>query len=98
MKKMASSAVPINKVIAQRWSPRAYDADKTLTENEVLALIEAARWAPSCFGEEPWRFIVCDRAHYRSAWEKLRDCLTERNQLWARNVPLLLHKTRPILR
>jgi nitroreductase len=91
--KVASSAVPINELIAQRWSPRAFDADKMLNEKEVMALIEAARWAPSCFGEEPWRFIVCDRAQDNAAWEKLFNGLAEKNQLWARNAPLLMLAT-----
>lgn len=91
--KPASSAVPINPLIAQRWSPRAFDADKTLNKKQLLSLLEAARWAPSCFGEEPWRYIVCDRAQDSAAWEKLRACLTERNQLWASNAPVLLLAT-----
>jgi len=99
--KAASSVVPISNVIAQRWSPRAFNADKDLSKEEVLALVEAARWAPSCFGEEPWRFIVCDRAQDSSqdrsqgnaAWEKLRDCLAEKNQLWASSAPVLMLAT-----
>ena len=91
--KIATTAVPIDKLIAKRWSPRAFDGNKMLSGKEVLALIEAARWAPSCFGEEPWRFIICDRGQDNTAWEKLRSCLTERNQLWASHAPLLMLAT-----
>jgi nitroreductase len=91
--KIATTAVPIDSSIAKRWSPRAFDENKTLSEKEILALIEAARWAPSCFGEEPWRFIICDRGRDSAAWEKLFSCLTERNQLWAGSAPLLMLAT-----
>ncbi|MBN4079309.1 nitroreductase family protein [Beggiatoa alba] len=91
--KMANTVVPVDALIAQRWSPRAFDSSKAVETNELLALLEAARWAPSCFGEEPWRFIVCDRNQDSAAWEKLLDCLAEKNQLWARNAPLLLLAT-----
>lgn len=93
MDKTAATMVPVNALIAERWSPRAFDANKAVAKNKLLALLEAARWAPSCFGEEPWRFIVCDRHQDRAAWEKLLGCLTEKNQLWARNAPLLMLAT-----
>ncbi len=56
----------------------------------VLALAEAARWSPSCFGDEPWRYIVFDRQTDSEAWQKAFDCLAEGNQNWAAAAPLLL--------
>jgi len=91
--KLAITATPVDESIAKRWSPRAFDPTKVLEKNQVLGLLEAARWAPSCFGEEPWRFIVCDRNVDTAAWEKLLSCLAEKNQLWARNAPLLMLAT-----
>ena len=63
------SATPIHDLIAQRWSPRAFDADKPVSRGQVLALLEAARWAPSCFGDEPWRYIVWDKTRDPAAWQ-----------------------------
>jgi nitroreductase len=76
--------------LARRWSGRAYDPDKPPSNEQLVTLLEAARWAPSCFGDEPWRFIVCDRKTDPSAWRKTFDCLTEKNQSWAGNAPVLI--------
>ncbi len=53
-------------------------------------MLEAARWAPSCFGEQPWRIVVCNRFGDEAAWQKALDCLTPANRLWAVNAPLLM--------
>jgi len=55
----------------QRWSPRAFDAAKKVSRQDVLRCLEAARWAPSCFGEEPWRFVVCDKQEDEQRWQTL---------------------------
>lgn len=88
--KTANTQVPIDPLLAKRWSPRAYEAEKSVTREDLLALLEAARWAPSCFNEQPWRMIVFDRFDNTSEWEAMADCLTERNQLWARSAPILI--------
>jgi nitroreductase len=54
----ADTRVPIQDAIAERWSPRAFDADAVLTHDEVTALLEAARWAPTWGRRQPVRFIV----------------------------------------
>jgi nitroreductase len=72
--------------IKQRWSPRAFSGEK-IPREEILALLEAARYAPSCFNEQPWRFIIADD---EPALSKLRGVLTPTNQLWANNAPVLL--------
>jgi nitroreductase len=88
--KRAATAVPVHDLIARRWSPRAYDRDRPVTREQVLALLEAARWAPSCFGDEPWRFLVWDRVRDEAAWRRAFDCLGEGNRKWVINAPLLL--------
>jgi nitroreductase len=82
--------VPIHELLAVRWSPRAFDASRPVTREQITALIEAARWAPSCFGDEPWRFLVWDRATEEAGWQRAFDCLSPGNQSWVKNVPLLL--------
>lgn len=77
---------PIDEMFTDRWSPRGFDPEP-LSEEEIRQLFEAARWAPSCFNEQPWRFYYAatpdDREAYLSA-------LVPRNQLWAERAPLLI--------
>ncbi len=90
MHKPAITQVAIDATIANRWSGRAYDAAKPVTHEQVIALLEAARWAPSCFGDEPWRFIVWNKAANPKAWQQAFDCLVPGNQAWVANAPLLV--------
>ncbi len=57
-------------------------------EEALRSLFEAARWAPSCFNEQPWRFLVARRTD-PEAHEKLLSCLSEGNQRWAKQAPVL---------
>ena len=55
---LKSPRVPDHVVDAQftgRWSPRAFTAE-TMSEEALLTLLEAARWAPSAVNVQPWRF------------------------------------------
>lgn len=88
--KSATSAAPLHDIITKRWSCRAFDADKPVSREQIVALMEAARWAPSCFGDEPWRFLVWDKNSNSATWQKAFDCLVEWNQNWVKNAPLLL--------
>lgn len=81
---------PIHDLLARRWSPRALDEERQVSRAELVALLEAARWAPSCFGEEPWRYVVCDRFTDRPAWDDAFACLVEGNQSWAKRAPVLI--------
>ena len=53
--------VPVAHPIAQRWSPRAFDPTFELSADDITALGEAARWAPSAADLQPTRFIVARR-------------------------------------
>lgn len=90
LEKRAQTKVPIHEVIAKRWSPCAFDNHKNIKREELLALLEAARWAPSCYGDQPWRYIVCDKKTNLTSWVKLLSCLADANQAWAKNAPLLI--------
>ncbi|HEY8355202.1 MAG TPA: nitroreductase family protein [Methylophilaceae bacterium] len=90
MEKPALTQVPIDATIAARWSGRAYDASRVVTREQVIALLEAARWAPSCYGDQPWRFIVWDRNTDATAWQQAFECLVPGNQAWAKDAPVLL--------
>ena len=89
-RKPAATREPIHDLLAARWSPRAFDPARTLTRGQITALIEAARWAPSCFGDEPWRFLVWERAADETRWQRAFDCLSPGNQVWVKDAPLLL--------
>jgi hypothetical protein len=59
--KPANTGVKIHELIQNRWSPRAFDPDKPVNHDDLLVLLEAARWAASCFNDQPWRFVVCEK-------------------------------------
>ena len=88
--KKAKTSVPVNELIASRWSGRAYDSRLPVTHDQIIALCEAARWAPSCYGDQPWRFIICNRNADEPAWNKAFSCLSEGNQHWAKDAPVLI--------
>ncbi len=81
---------PIERLFAERWSTRAFDAEKPVKAEAILSCLEAARWAPSCFGEEPWRYIVADRFNDEAGWPNVLGALAPKNQLWAQRAPVLI--------
>ena len=86
--KLARPDHPILPVIAERWSPYAYDP-RPVEREKLLSCLEAARWAPSSYNEQPWTFILAERTD-AAAFAKALDCLVEGNQAWAKNVGLLM--------
>jgi len=87
--KPAVTTVPIHELLAQRWSPRAFDATRAVGAAQLQALFEAARWAPSCNGDEPWRFLVWNRATDPAGWQQACEFLSDGNRKWCVNVPVL---------
>jgi len=90
IEKPAITDQKIDKVLAERWSGRAFDPTMPVSDDTVVSLCEAARWAPSCFGDQPWRFIVWNKFQDEVSWQKAIDTLSPGNQDWARNAPLLI--------
>lgn len=86
--KLAETQYPIHDLLRQRWSPRAFSA-QPVEADKLGSLLEAARWAPSSFNEQPWSFIVAmkDRP---GEFDRLLSCLVESNRLWARHAPALM--------
>ena len=87
MKYAQPSAEGVLRVILERWSPRAF-ADRDVSPSDLKVIFEAARWAPSCFNEQPWRFIVGHRNS--ETYKKIHDALVPFNQAWAQNAPVLV--------
>ena len=79
--------IAIHNLIEKRWSPRSFASTPVEQEN-LAALFEAARWAPSAMNEQPWRFIYATKED-AEAYGRLLECLVEANQVWARNAPVL---------
>ena len=90
LEKPAVTSVPIHDLLHKRWSPRAFDASRPVSRAQLAALLEAARWSPSCNGVEPWRYMIWDRARDPEGFEKVYECLSDNNKLWVKHVPLLL--------
>ena len=78
---------PIDPLFLQRWSPRAFTGEP-ISERELFTLFEAARWAPSSFNSQPWRFLYARRD--TEHWPQFLDLLNAFNQSWARNAAALI--------
>lgn len=78
--------VEVDAIFTDRWSPRSF-VDEPLADSEIAALFEAARWAPSCYNDQPWHFRYAVTEEDR---EKFLEALVEKNRAWARHAPLLL--------
>jgi nitroreductase len=88
MNKPAQTRYPVHTLIEDRWSPRAF-ADTPVAPETLGSLMEAARWAPSCFNEQPWRFIV-ETQNEPEGYQRLLECLVPFNQSWAGKAPVLM--------
>ena len=77
----------IHQLFVKRWSPYAF-SDRPVPEEDLRALLEAARWSASNFNEQPWRYIVATRKDPEE-FERLLSCLDESNQSWAKSAPVL---------
>jgi nitroreductase len=80
-------AYPINPLILNRCSSRSMTGEE-LHEQDIMPLFEAARWAPSSFNNQPWRFIYAKRN--TGHWDRLFNLLVDANKLWAKNAALLV--------
>jgi len=85
--KQAQTREPLHPLLAGRWSPRAFKP--AIPEPGALVLVlEAARWAPSCYNEQPWRFIVGIKGD--ETWKTLSEILKPGNRTWALEAPVLI--------
>jgi nitroreductase len=87
MKNPAPTEYPVNELIRERWSPRAF-ADKPISPADLRSLFEAARWAPSSSNEQPWAFIVATRDDQEN-FDKAVLPLVEFNANWAKHAYVL---------
>lgn len=78
---------PIDRLFLQRWSPRAYDAS-CMPEADLMIMLEAARWAPSAYNVQPWRFVYCRREE--NGWADCLALLDPFNAAWAADASALV--------
>jgi nitroreductase len=78
---------PIDELFLDRWSPRAMSGE-ALTDEELMTLFEAARWAPSSYNNQPWRMLYARRDTER--WPTFLSLLVEGNQAWAKDAAALV--------
>lgn len=84
---MRKSEHSINSLILNRWSSRAMSGEE-LTDEELMPLFEAARFAPSSNNNQPWRFIYAKRN--TTHWSKFFYLLGDFNKQWCRNASALV--------
>lgn len=86
--KPADTAVPLHQLLAERWSPRAFDPTVELTDAQFTALFEAARWAPSWGNSQPARYIAGRRGD--DTFKRIHSTLSRGNDGWAANASALI--------
>lgn len=74
-------------LLVGRWSPRAMTGEE-LTNDELLSLFEAARWAPSSYNGQPWRFLYARRG--TAEWDRFLGLLGDFNRQWAGDAAVLI--------
>ncbi|MEE4202937.1 MAG: nitroreductase family protein [Halieaceae bacterium] len=77
-------AAGVDPLFHQRWSPRSF-VKKGLSSDVLARLLDAARWSPSCFNAQPWRFYTSTEATF----SEYLDLLMEGNQVWAKNAEVI---------
>ena len=77
----------IEPILFHRWSPRAMSGEK-ISERELMTLFEAARWAPSSYNAQPWRFLYARRG--TANWDRFFDVMIEFNQGWTKHAAVLM--------
>jgi nitroreductase len=86
--KRAATDHPILESLAVRYSPYVFDP-RPVEEENLLACLEAARWAASSFNEQPWSFLVAERNDL-DEFPRMLSCLMEANQAWAQHAGVLM--------
>jgi len=78
---------PIAQVFLDRWSPRAFDGSE-MPVRDLMTVLEAARWAPSAYNIQPWRFLYARRGDEN--WAAFLATLDPFNAAWAENASALV--------
>ncbi|MFA5306122.1 MAG: nitroreductase family protein [Candidatus Babeliales bacterium] len=82
-----TSSYKINKLFLDRWSPRAMSGE-AISDEQLMTLFEAARWAPSSYNNQPWRFVYATKNS--PYWPSFFDLMVPFNQSWTNNAAALV--------
>jgi nitroreductase len=78
---------PIESIFLKRWSPRAMTGDP-IPDDKLMTLFEAARWAPSTYNEQEWRFLIAKRN--TPHWDSFFGLLMDANKVWCQRAAVLV--------
>jgi len=87
MRNSRTTEYGIDPLFLERWSPRAFTGEP-IPEAQLFTLFEAARWAPSSYNAQPWRFLYARRD--TADWPRFLGLLNAFNQSWAKNAAALI--------
>ena len=87
LKTNRKTTYPVEPLILNRWSPRAF-SDEPISDAQLMTLFDAARWAQNSFNNQPWRFAYARNGS--KDWQKFSDLLEPGNAVWAKNAGVLL--------
>lgn len=77
----------LSEIFINRHSGKNFEIEP-ISEEQIKALVQSARWSPSCYNDQPWNFIFCDRFTSPEAYVKVLDSIY--GQDWIENVPLFV--------
>jgi len=83
-----SADFPVDPLFLERWSPRAFDGSE-IPDDDLMTMFEAARWAPSAFNSQPWRFLYAKNGD--GDWARFLSLLIPWNQSWAHSASALVY-------
>jgi nitroreductase len=79
---------PVDPEFIARVSTRAFDPNKSIDQKILASCFEAARWAPSCYNNQPWRYLWAKKGS--ATYQAITDSMIEFNRIWCKNVPILV--------
>jgi nitroreductase len=88
LENLTENKYTVHDFLRGRWSPLAFSS-RTVEQDKLLVLLEAARWAPSSDNHQPWNFIIATKDH-GVEYERLLSCLFDANKRWAQQAPVLM--------
>lgn len=84
---LRSTDLPVEPLFLDRWSPRAFDGTG-ISQADLDTIFDAARWAPSAYNSQPWRFLYAHRDG--PDWQRFLDLLVPFNASWAAQASALI--------
>lgn len=85
-----SAETAVSEIFLKRHSGKNFDPFKEVSFDQIHTLVEATRWTPSSYNDQPWSFIICDRNTTPTQYETAMSSLYGDQDSWARNAPLLI--------